>query len=207
MEMVAAARLRRAQTRVESARPYGLKMQQMLESLAGAAAGLNHPLFEERQVKSTLLVVVAADRGLCGSYNSNILRTANRYIAETPKDSVKLGLIGKKAVSFFKKRPHPIAFKLEQSGGKADLAFPPADPMAFHPNCHFLLPDLWSRYEEARQCGVFYFWGHSYEIISDAMWADFEKMIERISADPHARWGTVADLFAPTPFLAPPSHR
>lgn len=122
MELVAAARLRRAQTRVESARPYGLKMQQMLESLAGAAAGLNHPLFEERQVKSTLLVVVSADRGLCGSYNSNILRTANRYIAEMPKDSVRLGLIGKKAVSFFKKRPHPIAFKIEQTGGKADLA-------------------------------------------------------------------------------------
>jgi F-type H+-transporting ATPase subunit gamma len=121
MELVAAARLRRAQTRVESARPYGLKMQQMLESLAGAAAGLHHPLFEERQVKSTLLVVVSADRGLCGSYNSNILRAANRYLAELPKDSVRLGLIGKKSVSFFKKRPYPIAFKIEQTGGKADL--------------------------------------------------------------------------------------
>lgn len=121
MELVAAARLRRAQTRVESARPYGLKMQQMLESLAGAAAGLHHPLFEERQVKSTLLVVVSADRGLCGSYNSNILRAANRYLAEMPKDSVRLGLIGKKSVSFFKKRPYPIAFKIEQTGGKADL--------------------------------------------------------------------------------------
>lgn len=122
MELVAAARLRRAQTRVESARPYGLKMQQMLESLAGAAAGLKHPLFEERQVKSTLLVVVSADRGLCGSYNSNILRTANRYLAEMPRDSVRLGLIGKKSVSFFKKKPYPIAFKIEQTGGKADLA-------------------------------------------------------------------------------------
>jgi F-type H+-transporting ATPase subunit gamma len=122
MEMVAAAKLRRAQTRVESARPYGLKMQQMLESLAGAAAGLNHPLFEERPVKTTLLVVISADRGLCGSYNSNILRTANRFLKEMPKDSVRLGLIGKKAVTFFKKRPVPIAFKIDQTGGKADLA-------------------------------------------------------------------------------------
>lgn len=122
MELVAAAKLRRAQTRVESARPYGLKMQQMLESLAGAAAGLNHPLFEERQVKSTLLVVVSADRGLCGSYNSNILRTANRYLKEMPADSVRLGLIGKKAVNFFKKKPYPTAFKIDQTGGKADLA-------------------------------------------------------------------------------------
>jgi F-type H+-transporting ATPase subunit gamma len=121
MEMVAAAKLRRAQTRVESARPYGLKMQQMLESLAGAAAGLNHPLFEERKVSSTLLVIIAADRGFCGSYNSNILRTAMRYLKETPQDSVKLGLVGKKAVDFFKRKPYPIAFKIPQTGGNADV--------------------------------------------------------------------------------------
>jgi F-type H+-transporting ATPase subunit gamma len=52
MEMVAAAKLRKAQSRVESARPYGLKMQQMLESLAAAASGLDHPLFEERDIKN-----------------------------------------------------------------------------------------------------------------------------------------------------------
>ncbi len=121
MEMVAAAKLRRAQQRVESARPYGLKMQQMLESLAGAAASLNHPLFEERKVDSQLLVVVAADRGFCGSYNSNVLRAAARYLRETPQDQVKLGLVGKKAVDFFKKQPYPIAFKIPQTGGVADM--------------------------------------------------------------------------------------
>jgi len=67
--------------------------------------------------------------------------------------------------------------------------------MAFHPNCHFLAPDLWSRYEEARSGGVFYFWGHSYEIITEAMWHDFEEMIARISADSKTRWGELADLF------------
>jgi F-type H+-transporting ATPase subunit gamma len=121
MEMVAAAKLRRAQSRVESARPYGLKMQQMLESLAGAAASLHHPLFEERKVNSTLLVIIAADRGFCGSYNSNILRTAFKYLKETPQDSVKLGLVGKKAVDFFKRKPYPIAFKIPQTGGNADV--------------------------------------------------------------------------------------
>ncbi len=80
MEMVAAARLRRAQSLVESARPYGLKMQQMLESLAGAASSLKHPLFEDRKVNSTLLVIMSADRGLCGSYNSNIMRAAIQYL-------------------------------------------------------------------------------------------------------------------------------
>lgn len=121
MEMVAAAKLRRAQMRVESARPYGLKMQQMLESLAGAASSLNHPLFEERKVSSSLLVVIAADRGLCGSYNSNVMRKAIQYLKESAKDSVKLGLVGKKSCDFFKKKPFPIAFQIPQTGGNADM--------------------------------------------------------------------------------------
>jgi len=121
MEMVAAARLRRAQSLVEAARPYGLKMQQMLESLAGAASSLKHPLFEDRTVNSTLLVVMSADRGLCGSYNSNIMRAAIQYLKESPEGSVKLGLIGKKSVDFFKKKPFPIAFQIPQTGGKAEI--------------------------------------------------------------------------------------
>ena len=76
--------------------------------------------------------------------------------------------------------------------------FPPSDAMAFHPCCHFLAADMWDRYEKARAGGVFYFWGHSYEMIDDAMWAAFENMIERISNDPAVRWGTIADLFSRT---------
>jgi F-type H+-transporting ATPase subunit gamma len=121
MEMVAAAKLRRAQSQVEAARPYSLKMQQMLESLAGAAASLHHPLFEERKVSSSMLVVITADRGFCGSYNSNIIRAAMRYLKETTQGSVKLGLVGKKGVTFFKKRPYPIAFQIPQTNGKADM--------------------------------------------------------------------------------------
>ena len=121
MQMVAAAKLRRAQARVEAARPYGLKMQQMLESLAGAATSLNHPLFEERKINTTLLVVISADRGFCGSYNSNLVRAAMRYLKESPRDSVKLGLIGKKAVDFFKKRPYPIAIRVPHTGGRVDM--------------------------------------------------------------------------------------
>jgi len=121
MEMVAAARLRRAQSLVEAARPYGLKMQQMLESLAGSASSLKHPLFEDRKVNSTLLVIMSADRGLCGSYNSNIMRAAIQYLKESPEGSVKLGLIGKKSVDFFKKKPFPIAFQIPQTGGKAEI--------------------------------------------------------------------------------------
>lgn len=77
--------------------------------------------------------------------------------------------------------------------------FPPDDPMAFHPCCHFLAPDLWDRYEKAREGGVFYFWGHSYELISEAMWTDFEQMIARMSADPDSQWGHLVDLFQRNP--------
>ncbi|HOI75644.1 MAG TPA: polysaccharide deacetylase family protein [Syntrophales bacterium] len=79
---------------------------------------------------------------------------------------------------------------------EAGGTFPPENPMLFHPNCHFLALDLWSRYENARESGVFYFWGHSYEMTTEAMWNAFEEMIRRIGADPDARWSDPADLFA-----------
>jgi peptidoglycan/xylan/chitin deacetylase (PgdA/CDA1 family) len=75
--------------------------------------------------------------------------------------------------------------------------FPPENPMAFHPCCHFLAADLWARYEKARSGGVFYFWGHSYELITETQWADFDQLMARISADSESRWGDVADLFVP----------
>lgn len=76
-----------------------------------------------------------------------------------------------------------------------DYPFPPEDPLIFHPCSHFLAPDFWSRYEKAKRCGVFYFWGHSYEMISEDMWRDFEAAIARIDADPASCWGELADLF------------
>jgi peptidoglycan/xylan/chitin deacetylase (PgdA/CDA1 family) len=79
-----------------------------------------------------------------------------------------------------------------------DYPFPLENAMTFHPCCHFLAPDLWSRYENAKKCGVFYFWGHSYEMITETMWSAFEEMIARISADPGSCWGDVADLFDDT---------
>lgn len=122
MEMVAAAKLRKAQARVEAARPYGLKMQQMLESLASAAASLEHPLFEEREVKKRLLVVVSSDRGFNGSYNTNIIRTASAYLGGSSPDSVQLGIIGKKAYTYFKRRPQPIEFSITDLGARVDMA-------------------------------------------------------------------------------------
>jgi len=76
-----------------------------------------------------------------------------------------------------------------------ECPFPPENPMAFHSCCHFLAPDFWERYEKARKGGVFYFWGHSYEMITEEMWQAFDGQIRRISADPAACWADVVDLF------------
>ncbi len=73
--------------------------------------------------------------------------------------------------------------------------FPPQSPFAFHPSCRFLAEDFWGRYEASKQYGVFYFWGHSYEMISEDMWSDFENKIKKINEDPESEWCDVADLF------------
>lgn len=80
-----------------------------------------------------------------------------------------------------------------------DGAFPPADPMAFHPNCHYGVADFWQRVErvQARPDGVFYFWGHSYELISDADWQAMDEKIARLSALPGAVWCDLPALFPP----------
>ncbi|PKN35740.1 MAG: hypothetical protein CVU61_02650 [Deltaproteobacteria bacterium HGW-Deltaproteobacteria-19] len=76
-----------------------------------------------------------------------------------------------------------------------DDPFPPENAMSFHPSCHFLAPDLRLRYEKAKAHGVIYFWGHSYEMTTEAMWEAFEETVRRISADPGSRWGELVDLF------------
>lgn len=73
--------------------------------------------------------------------------------------------------------------------------FPPNHPMEFHPTCHFLASDFWSKYEEAKVKGVFYFWGHSYEMINPTMWQEFDEKIQRISNDPNSVWVDLPDLF------------
>ncbi len=79
---------------------------------------------------------------------------------------------------------------------ETDRVFPPADPCEFHPTCHFLAPDFWDRFARAKaQDGVFYFWGHSYEILTDPQWQTFEAAIRRLSSDPDVRWRNVIDLF------------
>ena len=76
-------------------------------------------------------------------------------------------------------------------------ALPLDDPMELPSHCHFLNPDFWKKYEEVRAIdGIFYFWGHSYEMMDDPkMWDEFESKLDRIKSDSKAQWIDIIDLF------------
>lgn len=116
MKMVAAAKLRRAQENIISARPYARKMREMLQDLLEAADTNINPLLATREVKNIAVVVVTADRGLCGSFNSNIIKTAITHIEDKYKNlhaagGVKLYCVGRRGSDFFSKRNYPISGK------------------------------------------------------------------------------------------------
>lgn len=108
MEMVAAAKLRRAQLRAQAASPYAAKISEMLANLSGAASELEHPLFKVREVKSTALVLVTAERGLCGAYNTNLIRAAEQRLRSAPPGTLQLVCVGKKGREYFKRRSYPV---------------------------------------------------------------------------------------------------
>ena len=113
MEMIASARLPKAQDRVSAARPYSEQITEVIRSLAEAGADLEHPLLEQKdesEINKVSYVVVTADRGLAGAYNSNVLRAATRALEEDRKKGrdYSLVLVGKKAVSYYRFRGYEI---------------------------------------------------------------------------------------------------
>jgi F-type H+-transporting ATPase subunit gamma len=107
MEMVATARIRKAQERIENARPYALTMAEMLGNVVANVTNATHPLLDVREERKTVLVIaITSDRGLAGAFNSNILRMAEAAIRESEQAgrAVRLITAGKKAVSYFRYR-------------------------------------------------------------------------------------------------------
>jgi len=104
MKMVAAARLRRAQDRVFNARPYANQMLALLGSLAARTEQRAHPLLAERPVEKVLLVLLTADKGLCGAFNTNLIRAAQDYLAEHRDHKVSMMAVGRKGRDFYRKR-------------------------------------------------------------------------------------------------------
>jgi F-type H+-transporting ATPase subunit gamma len=105
MKMVAAARLRRAQERVFNARPYANQMLALLGSLVARTEQRVHPLLAERPEEKILVVLVTADKGLCGAFNANLIRAAQSYLEAHRDHQVALIAVGRKGRDFFRKRP------------------------------------------------------------------------------------------------------
>jgi len=104
MEMVSAAKLRRAQSALEDARPYAAKLKEVLENLAAEAAEVRHPLFEKRPVEARALVVVTGDKGLAGAYNANVIRRAEAYLKSPEGADTRVVTIGRKGGDYFRRR-------------------------------------------------------------------------------------------------------
>jgi F-type H+-transporting ATPase subunit gamma len=128
MKMVSAAKLRRAQEAMFAARPYARKMMEVLNSLASRANPEAHPLLEDRGPGRVLLVVITADKGLCGAFNANIIRTAARFVSEHAESGIELGLIGRKGRDFFRRRS--VAVRAEQIGVFSALRYQTARGLA-----------------------------------------------------------------------------
>ncbi len=116
MKMVAAAKLRRAQDAVISARPYARKMKELLEHLSAKVDVTANPLFASRPVNAIAVIVITADRGLCGAFNGNIIKAVATHVQANYRDQytagkVKLICVGKKGFDFFSKRNYEIANK------------------------------------------------------------------------------------------------
>ncbi len=109
MKMVSAAKLRRAQERVVSARPYAQRILAVLHSLVARSEGQTHPLMQARGDEHIQLVVITGDKGLCGAFNSNIIKAAQNFIEENQHKQLTLNCVGRKGRDFFRKSPVSIA--------------------------------------------------------------------------------------------------
>jgi F-type H+-transporting ATPase subunit gamma len=128
MKMVSAAKLRRAQDAMFAARPYARKMMEVLSSMAARAEETAHPLLEPREGERILLVLVTADKGLCGGFNANIIRAAVRFLQDKRPDAVALELLGRKGRDFFRRRHYRV--RSEQVGLFQALRYDTAQKIA-----------------------------------------------------------------------------
>ncbi|MFO0728275.1 MAG: ATP synthase F1 subunit gamma [Myxococcota bacterium] len=146
MKMVAASKLKRAQDAIVQARPYALRMNEVLEHVLARADMMGHPLLTGRVVKKVELLILSSDRGLAGSFNTNIIRAAERYIAENEgkHEEILISTIGRKARDHLKRRGKKIHADYEGVTQKPN--FERADEIA---------QDLASRFRTGRSDAIY----------------------------------------------------
>ena len=119
MKMVAASKLQRSQGKMLAARPYSQKLTELMQELAGKA-DISDPLFEVRPVKRRLFLVITSDKGLCGSYNMNVLKLAHQAIDASVAEGVETEIyaVGRKVATYFRKREYTLFEAHEDFGGQ-----------------------------------------------------------------------------------------
>jgi len=128
MKMISAARLRRAQERAFNARPYAGLIKEVLESLSARSGAQQHPLLARRQQEKILALALTGDRGLCGAFNTNIIRATERFLAEHGQQQVEMALIGRKGRDYFRRRR--VHIRREMAGIFAKLDYGHARELA-----------------------------------------------------------------------------
>ena len=114
LKMVAASKLRRAQERVIAARPFGREARRVLGSIASRVDQTKHPLLQRRAGAArgaTLVIVIGSDRGLCGSFNTNVVKALLQFVRDNPGRPVSLGLVGRKSRDMLARRGLPVRFE------------------------------------------------------------------------------------------------
>src|SRR5262244_2295260 len=158
MKLVAAAKLRRAQERMLAARPYASKMAELLGHLvstAGGAEGAAHPLLEQREGPRRQIVIITADRGLAGAFNSNVLRNSLAFVRISNATALTLVVVGRKARDFYRRRPYSI--KRDMIGFWDRLAYSHAAELADFFMQEYLtneVDEVWLLYNEFRSVAL-----------------------------------------------------
>lgn len=155
-------------------------MEDVYQGFTIANHSLTHPRLEQLTPEEALKDIVEGRDRLQQFFNQPILGFAYPF-----------GSYNEMVMEALRKAGHVYS----RTTKSCDKIYPPENVMEFHPNCHFLADDFFERYERAKKDGVFYFWGHSYEMVYDDMWRDFEELIARISSDNESQWSELPDLF------------
>ena len=155
MKLVAAAKLRRAQERILSARPYANKMAELLSNLVSGAEDSGHPLLEQREGPRRQIVIITADRGLAGAFSANVIRRANELLRESSSAEITLVVVGRKARDFFRRRTFSI--KRDMIGFWDRLTYAHAQELADYFMQQFLdheVDEVFLLYNEFRSVAV-----------------------------------------------------
>jgi F-type H+-transporting ATPase subunit gamma len=162
MKMVAAARLRKAQERVVAARPYARILEQMLSNVAGATRGSDaaaeQPLLAVRPENRVVLVLVTADRGLAGAFNTNLIKAASEFLRVHSGQQIQMEAVGRKARDFFKRREGLLCGELVGVSEKPSLA-----------NAQALAKKLSSRYATGEIDSVYLIYNEFRSVLSQKL--------------------------------------